>query len=82
MHPDGRHLLYTLGSCVVIREIGNPRATEFLTGHSDKVSCLAISKSGRYIAVGLDNKEDMYDFSLQTTPDNFSPQSLRKRGIR
>lgn len=52
MHPDGRHLLYTLGSCVVIREIGNPRATEFLTGHSDKVSCLAISKSGRYIASG------------------------------
>lgn len=52
LHPDGRHLLYTLGSCVVIREIGNPRATEFLTGHSDKVSCLAVSRTGRYIASG------------------------------
>ena len=39
-------------------------------------------KSGRYIAVGLDNQEDMYDFSFQTTPDMFSPQSLRQRGIQ
>jgi hypothetical protein len=39
-------------------------------------------KSGRYIAVGLDNQEQMYDFSFQTTPDMFSPQSLRQRGIQ
>ena len=39
-------------------------------------------KSGRYIAVGLDNQEEMYDFSFQTTPDMFSPQSLRQRGIQ
>jgi hypothetical protein len=24
----------------------------------------------------------MYDFSFQTTPDMFSPQSLRQRGIQ
>lgn len=39
-------------------------------------------KSGRYIAVGLDNEDKMYDFSFQTTPDMFSPQSLRQRGIQ
>ncbi|HPG94940.1 MAG TPA: DUF1329 domain-containing protein [Dokdonella sp.] len=39
-------------------------------------------KSSRYIAVGLDNQDDMYDFSFQTTPDMFSPQSLRQRGIQ
>ena len=39
-------------------------------------------KSGRYIAVGLDNQEDIYDFSFQTTPAMFSPQSLRQRGIQ
>jgi len=38
-------------------------------------------KSGRYLAQGLDNQEQEYDFSLQTTPDMFSPQSLRQRGI-
>jgi hypothetical protein len=38
-------------------------------------------KSGRYLVQGLDNQEQEYDFSLQTTPDMFSPQSLRQRGI-
>ena len=52
IHPDGEHLIYTLGSCLVVREIGNPRANEFLLGHSDRVNCVAISKSGQYIASG------------------------------
>ena len=39
-------------------------------------------KSGRYISVGLDNEDKMYDFSFQTTPDMFSPQSLRQRGFQ
>ncbi|MEO8672236.1 MAG: DUF1329 domain-containing protein [Tahibacter sp.] len=39
-------------------------------------------KSGRYIVSGLDNQEPMYDFSYQTTPDMFTPQSLRQRGIQ
>ena len=38
-------------------------------------------KSGRYLVQGLDNQEQEYDFSFQTTPDMFSPQSLRQRGI-
>jgi hypothetical protein len=39
-------------------------------------------KSGRYLAQGLDNQDEEYDFSFQTTPDMFSPQSLRQRGIQ
>jgi len=39
-------------------------------------------KSGRYISQGLDQEESPYDFSFQTSPDNYSPQSLRTRGIR
>ena len=39
-------------------------------------------KSGRYIAGLLDNEEKPYDFSFQTTPEDFSPQALRKRGVR
>ncbi|CUG89220.1 WD40 repeat-containing protein, putative [Bodo saltans] len=52
IHPDGKHLLYPLGTCIVVREIGNPKATGFLNGHSDKISCLAVSNSGRYVASG------------------------------
>lgn len=51
-HPDGVHLLYPLGACIVIREIGNPKSSEFLYGHNDKISCLAVSGTGRYIASG------------------------------
>jgi Protein of unknown function (DUF1329) len=39
-------------------------------------------KSGRYIAGGLDNNDQMIDFSFVNTPDNFSPQALRTRGTR
>lgn len=52
IHPDGKHLLYPLGACIVVREIGNPKATGFLNGHNDKVSCLTISRSGKYVASG------------------------------
>ena len=39
-------------------------------------------KSGRYLVQGLDNQDPEYDFSFQTTPDMFTPQSLRQRGIQ
>eukprot|EP00955_Chlamydomonas_euryale_P053912 355645-Chlamydomonas_euryale.AAC.15 len=52
VHPDGRTLIYPLGSTIVLRDKNDPRAQEFLQGHSDKVSCLALSKSGRYLASG------------------------------
>ena len=52
MHPSNEHILYPLGSTVVIREVGSPQNQRFLRGHSDAVSCLAISPSGKYIASG------------------------------
>mmetsp|Transcript_4864 Transcript_4864/g.10439 ORF Transcript_4864/g.10439 Transcript_4864/m.10439 type:complete len:634 (-) Transcript_4864:766-2667(-) len=52
LHPDGRTLIYPLGSTIVLRDKQDPRSQEFLQGHSDKVSCLALSKSGRYLASG------------------------------
>ena len=39
-------------------------------------------KSGRYIVSGLDNQEAPVDFSFVTSPENFSPQALRSRGVR
>jgi hypothetical protein len=37
-HPDGRTLIYPLGSTIVLRDKKDARAQEFLQGHSDKVS--------------------------------------------
>lgn len=52
VHPDGHTLIYPLGSTVVLRDKNDGQRQEFLQGHSDKVSCLALSKSGRYLASG------------------------------
>lgn len=52
IHPEGKDLIYPLGSCVIIRQIGNPRADRFLLGHTDRVSCITVSKSGRFVASG------------------------------
>lgn len=39
-------------------------------------------KAGRYLVQGLDNQEPEYNFSYPATPDMFSPQALRTRGIQ
>ncbi len=39
-------------------------------------------KAGRYLVQGLDNQEAAYNFSAPLTPQMFSPQSLRQRGIQ
>ncbi len=36
----------------------------------------------RYIAIGLDNEESMYDFNAELYDKDFSPQALRKEGRR
>ena len=38
--------------------------------------------AGRYVALGMDNEEKMYDFSIKRTPQDFTPASLRMEGIR
>jgi hypothetical protein len=38
--------------------------------------------SRRYLAIGLDNEEKMYDFSQQFKDVDFTPNALRRQGIR
>jgi len=39
-------------------------------------------QAGRYLAIGLDNENKMYDFSIERKPGDYSPDSLRRAGIR
>lgn len=39
-------------------------------------------QSSRYLALGLNNKEDMYDFTITRKKSNYTPSSLRREGIR
>jgi hypothetical protein len=74
-HYDGRGQLWRVSEAPSINYYDVPTFWATIEVHYDL-------QSGRYIAGLLDNEEKMYDFGFQTTPDEFSPQSLRKRGIR
>jgi hypothetical protein len=39
-------------------------------------------QNGRYLALGLDNENEMYDFNLKRSPGDFTPDSLRRDGTR
>jgi hypothetical protein len=39
-------------------------------------------QDGRYLAVGLDNQNAMYEFNVKLTPADFTPDSLRREGVR
>jgi hypothetical protein len=38
--------------------------------------------SGRYLAHGLDNENEMYDFSYRSKPGDYTPAALRRHGRR
>jgi len=52
VHPDRETLLYPLGTNVIVESIHDRTQQTFLQGHSGNVTCIAVSKSGRYIASG------------------------------
>ena len=39
-------------------------------------------QSGRYLAIGLDNETNMYDFNIKRTPEDYTPAALRREGTR
>ena len=39
-------------------------------------------QAGRYLAIGMDNELDPYDFSEALTPADFTPANLRRQGVR
>ncbi|XP_076027283.1 cilia- and flagella-associated protein 52-like [Genypterus blacodes] len=54
VHPDREHLIYPLGCTVIVKNIKDGKQ-DFLHGHTQNVTCVAVSKSGRYIATGQVN---------------------------
>ena len=52
VHPDRQHLIYPLGSVVVIEDLATNKQDPLLSDYQKNVSCVAVSKSGKYIASG------------------------------
>lgn len=52
--PCGNYMVYPLGSFVVLKNIKTDKEC-FLDGHSYEISCLSVSKDGKWIASGQIN---------------------------
>lgn len=75
-HYDSRGQLWRYSEAQIINYYEVPTVWATIETHHDL-------QSGRYISGLLDNEEsNPINFGFQTNPENFSPQSLRKRGIR
>jgi WD40 repeat protein len=54
VHPGREYLVYPLGNTVVIEHVTTKTLTQ-LSGHTNNVSCIAVSPSGNYLASGQVN---------------------------
>lgn len=53
LHPNDQHLIYPLGSTIVVRDlVHNTQTFLHKGGHDRAVSCLALSATGKYLASG------------------------------
>lgn len=50
--PDGQHIVYISGACVVLASLADPHEQSFLRGHTEPISCLTVSADGRLAASG------------------------------
>ena len=46
LHPDNEHLIFPLGSTIIVRNIIS-RSQTFLRGHDNDISVITVSPSGR-----------------------------------
>jgi len=51
LHPDNEHLIFPLGSTVVVRNLIK-RTQLFLQGHDNEINCITCSQSGKLLASG------------------------------
>lgn len=72
---DGRGQMWRVSEGHVINYYEVPTLWTTLEVHYDL-------QSGRYLALGLDNQDRMYDFSIKRTPSDYTPASLRREGMR
>lgn len=72
---DNRDQLWRVSEGHVINYYEVPTLWSTLEVHLDL-------QSGRYIAIGLDNENTMYDFGITRSLQDFSPGALRRAGRR
>lgn len=72
---DGRGELWRISEGHCINYYEEPTFWTTLEVHTDLFS-------GRYLAIGLDNEREMYEFGIEREVSDYTPSSLRRSGIR
>lgn len=74
-HPDGEHLIYSLGCKIIIKNLSTYQQF-FLSGHSNNISCLSCSSSGNFLGSG---QITHMGFKADVIVWNFSDKSIYSR---
>jgi hypothetical protein len=72
---DGRGQLWRVSEAHCINYYDAQLFWSTLEVHTDLLA-------GRYLAIGLDNENKMYDYTLKRTPQDYTPAKLRQEGVR
>lgn len=72
---DNRDQLWRVSEGHVMNYYDIPMLWTTLEVHTDL-------QAGRYLAIGLDNENVMYDFSIQRSFEDYTPAALRGEGMR
>ena len=72
---DGRGQLWRVSEAHCINYYDAQTFWSTLEVHTDL-------QNGRYLAIGLDNEGEMYDFTIKRSPADYTPDSLRRDGVR
>ena len=72
---DNRNQLWRVSEGHVINYYDVPTLWTALEVHTDL-------QTGRYLAIGLDNQYPPYDFDIKRTLADFTPDALRREGVR
>ena len=90
LHPDNEHIIYPLGSSVIVRHIVT-RTQTFLNGHDNLISALTVSSKGNYIASGQqtyggfqvnyknEEKKSCFEFAFFSNNIKLISYSLKKK---
>lgn len=72
---DGRGQLWRVSEAHCINYYDAQVFWSTLEVHTDLLA-------GRYLAIGLDNENKMYDYTLKRSPQDYTPAKLRQEGVR
>ena len=72
---DGRGQLWRVSEAHCVNYYEVPLFWSTLEVHTDLLA-------GRYLAIGLDNEGDSYEYGLKRNPGDYTPAKLRQEGVR